>query len=144
MNKNELIELAQSLIKIPSNTGNEEKIELDKEKVGFKDSVNAVRKSRYLVLIAAIVIITCIIATFIDFQFCSKVEDHFGFNRFLLGKENMQAFFALFYGGLTTFAFFLQLEYKHGDKGLSDAGNIEYHFRGKLFRWFRVTAYPGP
>jgi AAA family ATP:ADP antiporter len=73
------------------------------QKFGFKDSFDIVRKDHYLVLIAAIVIITGIIATFIDFQFSSQVEKYF------LQKEAMQSFFGMFFGGLTTFAFFLQL-----------------------------------
>ena len=73
------------------------------QKFGFKDNLEIIRKNRYLVLIASIVIITGVIATFIDFQFSSQVEKHF------IQKEEMQSFFGLFFGGLTTFAFFLQL-----------------------------------
>jgi len=84
-------------------TSNARIITQEPQKVGFMDSFNMVRKNHYLVLIAAIVIVTGIIATFIDFQFSSKVEDHFR------RAEDMQAFFGLFFGGLATFAFFLQL-----------------------------------
>ncbi len=73
------------------------------QKFGFKDSLDIVRKNHYLMLIASIVVITGIIATFIDFQFSSQVEKHF------VQKEQMQSFFGLFFGILTTFAFFLQL-----------------------------------
>jgi AAA family ATP:ADP antiporter len=73
------------------------------QKYGFKDNLKIVYKNHYLVLIASIVVITGIIATFIDFQFSSQVEKHFG------QREGMQSFFGLFFGGLTTFAFFLQL-----------------------------------
>jgi len=73
------------------------------QKFGFKEDLEIVRKNHYLVLIASIVVITGIIATFIDFQFSSQVEKHF------VQKEGMQSFFGLFFGGLTTFAFFLQL-----------------------------------
>lgn len=75
----------------------------DAQRLGFKDNVKIIRKNRYLVLIALIVIVTGIIATFIDFQFSSQVEKHF------VQKEGMQSFFGLFFGALTTFAFFLQL-----------------------------------
>lgn len=88
---------------------NAKKIIQEPQKVGFKDSFNVVRKNHYFVLIAAIVIVTSIIATFIDFQFSSKVEKHFLFAMPPLGEEAMQAFFGLFFGGLTTVAFFLQL-----------------------------------
>jgi AAA family ATP:ADP antiporter len=73
------------------------------QKFGFRDSFDIVRKNRYLILIASIVVITGIIATFIDFQFSSKVDEHF------VRRDAMQSFFGLFFGGLTTFAFFLQL-----------------------------------
>ena len=73
------------------------------QKFGFKDSFDIVRKNHYLILIASIVVITGIIATFIDFQFSSKVDEHF------VQRDAMQSFFGLFFGGLTTFAFFLQL-----------------------------------
>lgn len=77
------------------------------QKVGFKDSFNVVRKNRHLLLITGIVVVTGIIATLIDFQFSAKVE--FYFESSISRKEDMQAFFGLFFGGLTTFAFFLQL-----------------------------------
>lgn len=73
------------------------------KKVGFKDSFNAVRKNNYLLLIAAIVVVTVIVSTFIDFQFSSAVEYRYS------SQEDMQAFFGLFYAGLTTFAFFLNI-----------------------------------
>jgi len=90
-------------------TANAQKIIQKSQKVGFIDSFNVVRKNHYFVLIAAIVIVTSIIATFIDFQFSSKVETHFLFAMPPMEEEAMQAFFGLFFGGLTTVAFFLQL-----------------------------------
>ena len=82
----------------------------EQQKPGFKDSFNAVVKNKYLVLIASIVIIKVFVATFIDFQFSSVVEEYY---RSIISlearKEAMQAFFALFYAGLTAFAFFLNL-----------------------------------
>lgn len=91
---------------LPSSASNQTKPQ-EPQKVGFKASFNVVRKNRYLLLIAGLVVVTGIIATFIDFQFSSKVEDYFemSFQR----KEAMQEFFGLFFGGLTTFAIFLQL-----------------------------------
>ncbi len=73
------------------------------QKMSFGDNLKIIGGNHYLVLIASIVIATGIIATFIDFQFSSQVEKHFA------QKEGMQSFFGLFFGGLTTFAFFLQL-----------------------------------
>jgi AAA family ATP:ADP antiporter len=71
-------------------------------KTGFKDSWNTVRKNRYLLLIASIVMMTVIISTLIDFQFTSVVDIKFE------DKEVKQGFFALFWAGLTFFAFLVQ------------------------------------
>jgi len=82
----------------------EQKRELfDSRKFGFKDSFRAVRKNRYLVVIAVLVVITVIVSTFIDFYFSSAVDEHF------TNKEAMQAFFGLFYAGLLTLAFFVNI-----------------------------------
>jgi AAA family ATP:ADP antiporter len=75
----------------------------ESQKVGFKDSFNVIQKNHYLVLIAMIVIITVIVSTFIDFQLGSVIEYEY------TTKDEMQAFYGLFFGGLTTFAFFLQI-----------------------------------
>jgi AAA family ATP:ADP antiporter len=72
-------------------------------KVGFMDTFNTVRESKYLVLISGLVIFTVIVSTFIDFQFSSAVHESYFF------KEEKQAFFGLFYAGLMTFSFFLSL-----------------------------------
>ncbi len=90
-----------------SSTSNSQTTPSEPQKVGFKDSFNVVRKNRHLLLITGLVVVTGIIATLIDFQFSTKVE--FYFESSLSRKEDMQAFFGLFFGGLTTFAFFLQL-----------------------------------
>lgn len=90
-----------------SSTSNSQIMPPESQKVGFKDSFNFIRKNRHLLLIAGLVLVTGIIATLIDFQFTSKVEHHF--DTPFWRKEEMQAFFGLFFGGLTTFAFFLQL-----------------------------------
>lgn len=74
-----------------------------RESVGFKESFQIVRGNRYLMLLGAIVITTGIISTFIDFQFSSKVEEVYR------RTNEMQAFFGMFFGVLTTVAFFLQL-----------------------------------
>lgn len=94
-------------IKQQSSTSNSQIMPPEPQKVGLKDSFNFIRKNRHLLLIAGLVLVTGIIATLIDFQFTSKVEHHF--DTPVWRKEEMQAFFGLFFGGLTTFAFFLQL-----------------------------------
>jgi len=73
------------------------------QQFGFKDSFHAVRKNSYLVVIAAIVVITVVVSTFIDFHFSSAVKEHF------YDKEAMQSFFGLFYSGLSIFAFFVNI-----------------------------------
>lgn len=72
-------------------------------KVGFIDSYHSVRKSQYLVLIALIVTVSMIVSTSIDFQFNALVNDT------IKVKDNMTAFYGLFYSLLMLFAFFLQL-----------------------------------
>ncbi len=70
---------------------------------GFRDNFYAVRKNNYLLLISSLVVITVIVSTFIDFQFSSAVNDRYFY------KEAMQAFFGLFFAGLLTFSFLLNL-----------------------------------
>jgi AAA family ATP:ADP antiporter len=95
---------------IPAKDSAPKKEESKRRKPGFKDSFSAVCKNKYLVLIASLVVIKVFVATFIDFQFSSVVEDHYTeIESVGSRKEAMQAFFALFYAGLTAFAFVLNL-----------------------------------
>jgi ATP/ADP translocase len=70
-------------------------------KLGFRDSYNTVKKHKYLRLIAAIVVLTLVVSTLIDFQFQTVVQN----------KEtgNLTSFFGYFYAGLMVFAFFLSI-----------------------------------
>jgi ATP:ADP antiporter, AAA family len=77
------------------------KVQPDARKVGFKNSFDAVRKNRYLSLIAAIVAIGIIVSTFIDFQFLSAADKHF------IQAKNKLVFFSFFFGGMPLVAFFL-------------------------------------
>ncbi len=72
-------------------------------KVGFKDCFNTVRRDSYLKLLAAMVTITWIVSTFIDFQFKGVIDIN------ISGKDNLTFFFGHFYAALMVFAFFLQL-----------------------------------
>ena len=72
-------------------------------KTGFGNSWKIIKTSRYLVLIASIVMMAVIVSTLIDLQFSSIVDIKFD------TKLDKQAFFALFYAGLTVFAFLVQL-----------------------------------
>lgn len=77
--------------------------ELPKEqKAGFLDSFGAVRKDRFLALIAAIVAIGIVVSTCVEFQFLSASYAHY-FNR----PKALQAFLGFFEPALTVFALFL-------------------------------------
>jgi AAA family ATP:ADP antiporter len=75
-------------------------------KISFRDNFHTVRKNSYLRLLSALVVITVIVSTFIDFQFSSAVDDYFSLG-FVEPKEAMQAFFGLFFAGLLAFSFLL-------------------------------------
>jgi len=70
-------------------------------KVGFWDCARSVRKSRYLTLIGAVVMVTGIVSTFIDWQSKTII--------FQAGRANLTSFFGFFNSGLLVFAFLFQL-----------------------------------
>ncbi len=80
-------------------------------RIGFRESFRTVRKNNYLLLISGLVVVTVIVATFIDFQFSSAVEDFYqkGFVGPVERKIAMQSFFGLFSAGLLIFSFLLNL-----------------------------------
>ncbi len=78
-------------------------LKTDTPKIGFKESFNTVRRSRYLLLIAAIVMLTMIVSTLIDFQYTTVVHEN------IQGKQDLTAFFGLFNACLMVFAFLLNL-----------------------------------
>jgi AAA family ATP:ADP antiporter len=70
-------------------------------KPGFRDSYNTVKKHKYLRLIAAIVVLTLVVSTLIDFQWNTVVKEN---------KEgDLTSFFGYFNAGLMVFAFFLSI-----------------------------------
>lgn len=71
--------------------------------VGFKESYQSVRKNRYLLLIAVMVILTVIVSTFVDYQFSYYAQERYN------TEEELQKFFTLFFSSLTVFAFFFQI-----------------------------------
>jgi AAA family ATP:ADP antiporter len=83
---------------------------IDKEKgrepskVGFIDCFNTVRKDNYLTLLAAVVMITFVVATFIDYQSNTVIS-----NIYYERKGMMTEFFGYFHAGLLVLPFFLQL-----------------------------------
>ncbi len=84
-------------------TGTDSKNTSPTPKTGFMNSWKIIKANRYLLLIASIVMMAVIVSTLIDLQFSSLVDIKFD------TKLDKQAFFALFYAGLTVFAFLVQL-----------------------------------
>jgi ATP/ADP translocase len=72
-------------------------------KVGFRDAFNTTRQSRYLMLLAGIMLATWVVSTLIDFQFNSVVS------RQVEEERNLASFFGYFNAGTMAFAFLLQL-----------------------------------
>jgi len=70
-------------------------------KPGFRDSFNTVKEQKYLRFIAAIVILTLVVSTLIDFQWNTIVQNS--------EKGNLTSFFGYFNAGLMVFAFLLSL-----------------------------------
>jgi AAA family ATP:ADP antiporter len=85
----------------PRPAGEAAKERLEKRASGILESLGAVRKDRFLVLIAAIVAIGIIVSTCIEFQFLSAAYGRYG------SRETLQAFFGFFEAALTVFAFAL-------------------------------------
>ncbi|MFB0566930.1 MAG: Npt1/Npt2 family nucleotide transporter [Candidatus Aminicenantaceae bacterium] len=71
-------------------------------KVGFKSSFDTVRKNYYLKLLAAVVALTWIVSTFIDWQSKSVID-------MTVDVDKMTAFFGYFHAILLVFPFFLSL-----------------------------------
>jgi AAA family ATP:ADP antiporter len=70
-------------------------------KVGFWDCARSVKGSRYLTLIAAMVMVTGVVSTLIDWQSKNII--------FRAGQANLTSFFGFFNSGLLAFAFLFQL-----------------------------------
>jgi len=72
-------------------------------KVGFLDSFNTIRKNKYLMLLAVVVILTVIVATFIDYQ--SKTVIDIYEDRI----DRMLLIFGFFHAGLLVLPFFISI-----------------------------------
>ena len=70
-------------------------------KPGFRDSFNTVKKHNYLRFIAAIVVLTLVVSTLIDFQWNIVVKEIRG--------GDLTSFFGYFNAGLMVFAFLLSI-----------------------------------
>ncbi len=75
-------------------------------KVGFRDAFQTTRQSRYLMILAGIVMVTWVVSTLIDWQFNSIVSsEYIGSNR----EDKLTSFFGYFNAGAMAFAFLFQL-----------------------------------
>ncbi|MFZ2054433.1 MAG: Npt1/Npt2 family nucleotide transporter [Candidatus Aminicenantales bacterium] len=75
-------------------------------KVGFRDAFQTTRQSRYLMLLAGIMMVTLVVSTLIDWQFNSVVNSAVkGGNR----EDSLTSFFGYFNAGTMAFAFLFQL-----------------------------------
>ncbi len=74
-----------------------------RQRVGFRECYKTVRGSRYLVILAAIVTVTLVVSTLVDFLYNSIVEQK------IEGNAGLTSFFGLFNMGLMIVAFLLQL-----------------------------------
>ncbi len=72
------------------------------EKVGFRTSLDAVRKHKYLMLLAAVVALTEIVSTLIDFQAKTFIEIKFE-------NKNLMSFFGYFEAALLVIPLLFQL-----------------------------------
>ncbi|MBU1186838.1 MAG: MFS transporter [Acidobacteria bacterium] len=72
-------------------------------RVGFRECYKTVRRSRYLTILAAIVTVTLVVSTLVDFLYNSIV------NQKIEGNAGLTSFFGLFNMGLMVVAFLLQL-----------------------------------
>jgi ATP:ADP antiporter, AAA family len=71
-------------------------------KVGFKDCFDTVKKNYYLKLLAAVVTITFIVSTLIDWQYKSVID-------FEIHANYKQTFFGYFHAAMLVIPFFVQL-----------------------------------
>ncbi len=75
-------------------------------KVGFRDAFQTTRQSRYLMILAGIMMVTLVVSTLIDWQF-NSVVNHWvsGSNK----EDSLTSFFGYFNAGSMAFAFLFQL-----------------------------------
>jgi len=75
----------------------------DSSRVGLSDSFRCVRTNGYLKMMAAVVVVTGIVSTFIDWQSKSLIEQN------PIARANFASFFGRFNAGILVFAFLFQL-----------------------------------
>ena len=72
-------------------------------KVGFIDCFNTIRKNKYLMLLATVVILTFIVATFIDYQSKTVIDIHVD------RMDRMTPLFGYFHAGLLVIPFLISM-----------------------------------
>ncbi len=75
---------------------------VSEEKAGFKACFDTVRTDSYLKLLAAVVLLTGIVSTFVDWQSKNIIES------WPLARANLTSFFGYFNAGVLVFSFLLQ------------------------------------
>jgi len=73
------------------------------KKVGYRESFRTIRKSRHLMLLSGVMLLTIVVTTLVDFQFNSVIEG------FIEGKDARTAFLGTFFSGLLLFSYFLHI-----------------------------------
>jgi AAA family ATP:ADP antiporter len=71
--------------------------------VGFINSFNTIRRNRYLTLLAVVVILTVVVATFIDYQSKTVIDIH------VKRMDEMTSFFGLFHAALLVIPFIISM-----------------------------------
>ncbi|MGD8540233.1 MAG: hypothetical protein PVI66_16090 [Candidatus Aminicenantes bacterium] len=75
----------------------------EESQTGYVESFNIIRKSRYLLILSAIMTLAIIITTMVDFQFNSVVE------RTIVGQDERTAFLGTFFTGLLVFSYLVHV-----------------------------------
>lgn len=73
------------------------------KKVGYRESFHTIKKSRHLMLLSGIMLLTIVVTTLVDFQFNSVVEAA------IKGKDTRTAFLGTFFSGLLFFSYLLHI-----------------------------------
>jgi ATP/ADP translocase/HEAT repeat protein len=75
----------------------------EESRTGYLESFRIIRKSRYLLILSAIMTLAIVITTLVDFQFNSVVE------RAFVGQDERTAFLGAFFTGLLVFSYLVHV-----------------------------------
>ncbi|MFC2164872.1 Npt1/Npt2 family nucleotide transporter [Acidobacteriota bacterium] len=73
------------------------------KKVGYRESFRTIKKSRHLMLLSGIMLLSIVVTTLVDFQFNSVVESA------IEGKDTRTVFLGTFFSGLLLFSYLLHI-----------------------------------